>query len=86
MDPGAHGEFGDEDVAALCEEDGGLCGDHFDFRVSFHDFFYPRQRQLVDLVVMVVGFEVVDRVLPVGGEDVAGGTGETLADLIGLTC
>jgi hypothetical protein len=65
VDPGAHGQLGDEDVAALCEEDGCLSRDHLDLRVGFHDFLYAGERQLVDLVVVVVGLEVVDGVLPV---------------------
>jgi len=38
VDPGAHREFRDEDVAAFGEEDGRFCGDHLDFWVGFHDF------------------------------------------------
>lgn len=81
VDPGAHGEFGDEDVAALCEEDGGFGRDHFDFWIGFHDFLYARERELVDFIVVIVGFEVVDDVLPVCCQDFAGGALEALVDL-----
>lgn len=65
VDPGAHGEFGDEDVAAFGEEDGRFGGDHFDFGVGLHDFFDARQGELVDFEVVGVGLEVVDCLLPV---------------------
>lgn len=81
VDPGAHGEFGDEDVAALCEENRGFGRDHFDFWIGFHDFLYARERELVDFIVVIVGFEVIDDVLPVCCQDVAGGALEALVDL-----
>lgn len=65
VDPGAHGQLGDEDVAALCEQDGGLCGNHLDVGVGLHDLLYASQWQLMDLVVVVIRLEVVDDVLPV---------------------
>lgn len=40
VDPRAHGELGDEDVAALGEEDGRFRGYHFHLWVGFHDLFY----------------------------------------------
>ena len=90
VDPGAHGEFGDEDVAALGEEDGRFGRDHLYFRVGFHDFFDAREGELVDFEVVAVGFEVVDCLLPVGGEDVAGDAGEALVylrrGLLGCVC
>ncbi|KAI5302725.1 hypothetical protein KEM55_000927 [Ascosphaera atra] len=42
VDPGAHGEFRDEDVAALGEENGGFSGDHLYVGVGFHYFFDAR--------------------------------------------
>ena len=81
VDPGAHGQLRDEDVAALGEQDGRFGGDHFDFGVGFHDLFDAGEGKLVDLEVVDVGFEVRYCLLPVGGEDVAGGTGEALVDL-----
>ena len=71
MNPSSHGEFRDEDIAALGEEDGSLGRDHFDVRIGFHDFFDAREGQLVEFVVVGFGFEVVDGLLPVRGEDVA---------------
>lgn len=38
VDPCAHGQLGDEDVAALGEEDGRLGRDHLHLRVGLHDF------------------------------------------------
>ena len=67
MDPSAHGELRDEDVAAFGEENGCFGGDHFNIGVGFHDFFYARQGQLVQFVVVGFGLEVVDGLLPVGG-------------------
>jgi hypothetical protein len=44
----------------------------------------------MDFEVVAVGFEVVDCLLPVGGEDVAGDTGEALVYLrrgvLGCVC
>ena len=37
MDPGAHCEFRDEDVATFGEENGSFCRDHLDFGVRLHD-------------------------------------------------
>lgn len=70
MDPCAHGEFCDEDVAAFREENWGFGGDHLDFWVGFHDFLDSCERELVQFVVVSLVFEVVDDVLPVCGEDV----------------
>ena len=78
VDPGAHGEFGDEHVAAFGEEDGGFGADHFYFWVGFHHFFYSREGQLVHFVVVVFGFEFGYLVLPVGVEDVAVGAAKAL--------
>lgn len=79
--PGAHRQLRDEHVASLCEEDGSLGRNHFDFRVRLHNLLYPRQRQLVELVVMVVRLELGDLLLPVGVEDVAILASEALVDL-----
>lgn len=67
VDPGAHGEFCDEDVATFGEEDGRFGRDHLDFRVGFHDFLNAREGELVDFEIMRVRFQVVDCLLPVGG-------------------
>lgn len=67
MDPGAHRKLGDEDIAALGEEDGRLGGDHLDVGIGLHDLLDAREGQLVQLVVVRFGLEVVDRLLPVGG-------------------
>lgn len=83
VDPGAHREFGDEDVAAFGEEDGRLGADHFYFRVCFHNFLDACEGELVDFEIMGLRFKVVDCLLPIGGEDVAGGSGEALVDLDG---
>jgi len=81
VDPGAHGELGDEDVAALGEEDGRLGRDHLNFGVRLHDLLYPGQGQLVELVVMGVALEVVNRVLPVGSENFLEMAMESLVDI-----
>ncbi len=71
MDPRAHRKLGDEDIAALGKEDGRLCGNHLDVGIRLHDLLNAREGQLVQLVVVGFGLEVVDRLLPVGGQDVA---------------
>jgi len=65
VDPGAHCEFGDEDVAAFGEEDGSFGRNHLHFRVCFHDLLDSGEGELVDLEVVVVSLEVVDRLLPI---------------------
>lgn len=81
VDPGAHGELCDEDVAAFGEEYGGFGGDHLNLGVSLHDLLDPGQRKLVDLEIMVVGLEMVDCLLPVGGQNLARGACQALVDL-----
>ena len=81
VNPGAHCELGDENVASFGEEDGSFGRDHLDFRVRFHDFFYPCERKLVELVVMVFGLEGVDCLLPVRCEDLFGLALKTLVHL-----
>lgn len=81
MNPGAHSELGDEYVAAFGKEYGCFSGYHFDFRIGFHDFLYPCQWQLVELVVVFFIFELVDGLLPVRCEDVAVVTVQTLRNL-----
>jgi len=71
VDPGAHGELGDEGLAGLGEDYGRFGRDHLDFRVGFHDFLDARERELVDLVVVVFGLEHGHDLLPVCVEDVA---------------
>lgn len=58
MNPGAHGEFGDKDVAAFGKQDGSFRGYHFDFRIGFHDLLDARERQLMNLVIMGVALKM----------------------------
>lgn len=81
VDPGAHGEFGDEDVAAFGEEDGSFGRDHLHLRVGFHDLFDPRQWKLVQFVIMILGFKFCYLLLPIGIEDIAVLALEALGDL-----
>lgn len=81
VDPGAHCELCDEDVAAFGEKDGSFCRNHLDFRVCFHDFFDSGEGELMDFEVVVVCLEVIDGLLPVGRQDFAGGACQTLVDL-----
>lgn len=69
VDPCAHCELGDEDVAAFGKEDRSFSADHLDLGIGLHHLFDSSQRQLVHFEVVSIGFEVVDRLLPVGGED-----------------
>lgn len=71
VDPGAHRQLRDEDVAPLGEEDRRLRRDHFHLRIRLHHLLDPRQWQLVDLVVVRVRLQVVDCLLPVSSQDVA---------------
>ena len=71
MYPGTHCQLGDEDIAPLGKKDGCLGRDHLYFWIGLHDLFYAGQGQLVGFEVVRVGFEVVDGVLPVGGQNVA---------------
>jgi hypothetical protein len=71
VDPGAHGELGDESLAGFGEDYRRFGGDHLDFWVGLHDFLDARERQLVDLVVVVLRLEHCHDLLPVGVEDVA---------------
>ena len=71
VDPGAHGELGDEGLASLGEYDGRLSRDHLNFRVGLHDLLDARERELVDLVVVVFRLEHRHHLLPVGVQDVA---------------
>jgi hypothetical protein len=71
VDPGAHGELGDEGLAGFGEDDRRFGGDHLDFWVGLHDLLDARERQLVDLVVVVLRLEHRHDLLPVGVEDVA---------------
>ena len=81
VDPRAHGEFCDEDVAAFCEEDGCLGGDHFDFRIGFHHLLDACERKLVDFEVVSVSLEVVDSLLPVCCENFSRRSRQALIDL-----
>lgn len=71
VDPGAHCQLGDEDVAALGEEDGGFCGYHLDFRVRLHHLLDTCEGELVELVVVRRGLKIGDLVLPVGVQDIS---------------
>lgn len=81
VDPGAHSEFGDEDVATLGEEDGSLCRDHLHLWIGLHDLLDTGERKLVDLEIVVIGFEVVDGLLPVGRENLSRSPSQALVDL-----
>ena len=81
VDPCAHRELGDEDVAPLGEEDGRFGRDHLDVWVCLHDLLDARQWQLMDLVVVVFVLESLDRVLPVVDQRVAVCAIQALADL-----
>lgn len=78
MDPCAHGELGDEDIATFREEDWCLSRYHLHIWVCLHNLLDSRQWQLVEFVVMIVGFEVVDYLLPVGRKDITIVTLQTL--------
>jgi hypothetical protein len=71
VDPGAHSELGDECLAGFGEDNRCLGGDHLDFWIGFHDFLDARERQLVDLVVVVLRLEHRHDLLPIGVENVA---------------
>lgn len=70
MDPGSHGQFGDEDIAPFREEDWCLGRDHLHFWVCLHDLLDTRKRELVQFVIVRVLLQVVDNLLPVGSQDV----------------
>ena len=65
MNPGTHSEFCNEDIAPFCKQDWSLSGDHLDFRIGLHDLLDASQRQLMQLVVMFVRFELRDLLLPI---------------------
>jgi len=81
VDPGAHRQLGDEDVAAFGKKNRCLGTDHLHFWIGFHDFLDAGQRQLVQFVVVGFGFEVGDYMLPVSGQNVFVGAVEALVDL-----
>lgn len=81
MDPGAHCELCDEDVAALGKEDGGLGRDHLDFRIGLHYLLDTRERKLMDFEVVLVVFEMSDGLLPVRSEDILVLACQALVDL-----
>jgi len=81
VDPGAHGQLRDEDVAAFGEQNWCFSRDHLHFWIRLHHFLDTREGQLMQFVVMGFGFQVVNYVLPVGGEDVFVGAVESLVDL-----
>lgn len=84
VNPGAHGELGDEDIAAFGEEDWRFSRDHLNFWISLHDLLDSREGQLVQFVVMLVRLQLCDLLLPVCVEDVAVVAIETLVDLRSL--
>ena len=71
VDPRAHRQLGDEDVAALGEQNRSFGRYHLDLWVRLHDFLNASQGELVDFVVMSLGLEVADGLLPISREDVA---------------
>lgn len=82
VDPRAHRQLGDEDIAAFGEENGRLSRDHLHVRIRLHHFLYARQRQLVNLVVVVLIFQVADDMLPICRQDITGLPCETLIHLV----
>lgn len=81
VDPCSHGELGDEDVAPLGEQDGSLGRNHLHLRIGLHDLLDPGQGQLVDFIVMGLGLESMDGLLPVSGQNIAIIADEALIDL-----
>lgn len=81
MDPRAHSELGDEDVTALCEENGRFRRDHLNFGVGLHHLLNACQWQLVQLVVVFVRLELGDLLLPIRIEDIAVVAREALVNL-----
>lgn len=69
MNPRAHGQFGDKDIASLGEEDGCFSRDHLDFGVRLHDLLDSCQGQLMELVVVGIILEVVDSLLPISRQN-----------------
>ncbi|KAK9113434.1 hypothetical protein Syun_020231 [Stephania yunnanensis] len=47
VEPGSDGEFEDEELACLGEEDGGFGGDHADVFIGFHDLLDAGEGELV---------------------------------------
>ena len=86
MDPSAHRELGDENVAAFGEQDRGLGRNHLDVGIGFHDLLDAGEGQLVQLVIVGFVLELVDGVLPIGGQDVAIAAHEALVDLQNTIC
>ncbi len=82
MNPGTHGELGDEDITTFGEKDGGFCRYHLDFWVGLHDLLNASEGQLVDFEVMRLGLEVIDSLLPISGQNVSGWASESLVDLL----
>ena len=82
VNPCAHGQLCDEDVATLREQDWRLSRDHFNIRVGLHDFLDTRQRELMQLVVVFIGLELRDLLLPVRVENVAVVARQPLVDLL----
>jgi hypothetical protein len=81
VDPGTHGELDNEDVAALGEEDRGFGRDHLYLGIRFHDLLDASKRQLVHFVVVVLGLQLGDLILPVDIENITGLAGQALGDL-----
>lgn len=82
MYPGTHSQLGDEDIATLGEQDWCLRRDHLDFGVRFHHLLDTSEWQLVNLVVVIICFQMIDDMLPVGRQYIAGCSLETLIDLL----
>jgi hypothetical protein len=78
MYPGTHCQLGDENVASLGKKNRCFGGDHLYLRIGLHHLLYAGKGQLVDFEVVRVGFEVVDCILPVGGQNVTRWASEAL--------
>lgn len=78
MDPRSHRQLCDEDVATLREEYWGFSTDHLDLWIRFHDLLDTSERQLMQLVVVIVSLQPSHLVLPIRVEDVSVWSAESL--------
>lgn len=82
VDPCPHGEFSDENVAAFGEENGGLCGYHLYLGICLHDLFDARQRELVQLIVVLVRLQFCNLLLPIRVKYIPVVASQALIDLL----
>lgn len=82
VDPSAHSELGDEDVAAFCKKYRSFRGDHLNVRIGLHDLLYPGKWEMVVFIIMIFRLKVVYSLLPVCGEDFALVADEALGYLV----